>query len=153
MLFLSWQEAVVLGTFLVFALAVSVADARKMLIPDVLNATAFAALLLLRIFLTRSRLALCLLGAAASVLLFLAVRFASKGRMGWGDVKFSAVCGIFAGHPSVFAGYAASCLFAAVFVLFRFVFCKEKAGKPFPFGPFMASGCAAAYIVMLCIGR
>lgn len=131
---------VTLIIFLGFSVPIVIKDIKSLTIPDILVYLGIASLLCYRFACTRADMLLYVAAAVVSVLLFIMVRLSSKHGLGWGDVKYSALCGLYAGPVAVFAGYvlaAASCgIWYAV---------RKKQGKvtketKIPFAPFMAAG-------------
>ena len=144
-----WKESALVLVFLVSAIGVVLYDIKTMRIPNWLNYSTFAVLLLLRTLLLCGTLPVHLLAAACAAVLFALVRLLTKGGMGWGDVKYSAVCGLFAGPLAASLGFALSCLCAASVFAIRCLFGKKPVDRAFPFGPYMAGGVGLVYVVSL----
>ena len=126
--------------FAAFSIAISIEDIRTMHVSDFLIFMGIIVMACYRFACTRDVLLLYLLTALLSVLMFMMVRSVSKRGMGWADVKYSALCALYAGPAAVFLGYlvaAASC--AATFGILKRARGRDKS-KPLPFTPFMAGG-------------
>lgn len=134
------------GLFLVLLIAVSACDIRHREIPDSLQ-LAIAALT----FLCFSPWNLLgILGALPY--LVIALFFGGGDGMGGGDIKLAAATGAVLGLP---ASLTASMLGLGGFVFYSTLYMKlkgihgQKRKIPFPVGPFLAAGCAAAYFMKI----
>ena len=85
-----------------------------------------------------------ILFSALGFILMFAVFKISRGGMGGGDVKFSAVLGIWLGEKIFSAIFLAS-IIAAVFALIYFVKNRDKKIK-LPFAPFLSAGSFFVYL-------
>ena len=83
--------------------------------------------------------------SALSFVLMFAVFKISRGGMGGGDVKFSAVLGLWLGEKIFSAIFLASCI-AAVFALIYFLKNPDKKIK-LPFAPFLSAGSFFIYLI------
>ena len=84
-----------------------------------------------------------LFSALSFVLMFVVFKI-SRGGMGGGDVKFSAVLALWLGEKIFSAIFFASCL-AAVFALIYFLKNRNKKIK-LPFAPFLSTGSFFVYL-------
>ena len=84
-----------------------------------------------------------LFSALGFILMFVIFKI-SRGGMGGGDVKFSAVLGLWLGEKIFAAIFFASCL-AAVFALFSLVKNRDLKIK-LPFAPFLSAGSFFVYL-------
>lgn len=134
------------GLFLLLLFAVSVCDLRWRIIPDSLQ-LAIAALT----FLCFSPGNLPGVFGALPYLV-IALFFGGMEGMGGGDIKLAAATGAVLGLP---AGLTASMLGLSGFVLYSAIYTKwkhlhgQKGKIPFPVGPFLAAGSAAAYFMKI----
>lgn len=126
--------------FLLFSIPIVVYDMRTMRIPDIITYTGIVTMLCYRFACTRDELLIYIAAAVISVLLFIMVRVSSKRGLGWGDVKYSALCGLYAGPIAVFGGYILASVFAGIWYLIRKRQGKMASTSAFPFAPFMAAG-------------
>lgn len=134
------------GLFLLLLFAVSLCDLKWRKIPDSLQ-LAIAALTFL-----------CyspgnLLGVLGALpYLIIALFFGGMDGMGGGDIKLAAATGVVLGLP---ASLTASILGLGGFVLYSTIYTKlrrihgQKGNIPFPVGPFLAAGSAAAYFMKI----
>ena len=86
-----------------------------------------------------------LLYSAFGFLLMFIIYKISRGGIGGGDVKFSAVLGIWLGEDLFSAIFLASILAAIVAVIFLIKFRDIK--KELPFGPFLSAGSFIIYVM------
>ena len=86
-----------------------------------------------------------LLNSALGFLLMFLIYKLSRGGLGGGDVKFSAVLGIWLGEDLFSAIFLASIFAAVVAVFFLIKFHDTK--KELPFGPFLSAGSLIVYFM------
>jgi prepilin signal peptidase PulO-like enzyme (type II secretory pathway) len=131
--------------FMLFAIPVSLIDMRSYRIPDGLNVSCFATLLLVHILKEPESLPNFLWASLFCGILFLLIRLLAGG-LGLGDVKFALSVGLFCGPARLFPALfiaAISALIAALFVRLR----SNGASPRIPFGPFLCLGAIAAYSI------
>lgn len=87
-----------------------------------------------------------LLGAVIGGGILLAIALVSKGGMGWGDVKLSAVIGLFLGWQSTLVTLYISFVSGGVFSLLLLLTGKKGRKDPVPFGPFLSGSAALALL-------
>jgi prepilin signal peptidase PulO-like enzyme (type II secretory pathway) len=98
-----------------------------------------AATLLFNSFLPQPGIAQAAIGGGIGLVLFLLIVIVSRGGMGWGDVKMSALIGIITGYMipvALFLAVILGGLVAVILLLFKLK--KRKEG--IPFGPYLALG-------------
>lgn len=76
---------------------------------------------------------------SVSVLLLL-IAILSKGGMGGGDIKLSAVCGLILGWQNMLLAICLASVLGAAVMLPVFIIKKREKRTPIPFGPFLAAG-------------
>ena len=135
-----YPQQVTLILFFLFSVPIVIFDIKSMRIPDILVYTGIACLFCYRFACTRAEFLVYVGAAVISVLLFIIVRISSKNGMGWGDVKYSALCGLYAGPAAVFVGYIIAAALCAVWYAIRKAQKKIDKNTKFPFAPFMAAG-------------
>lgn len=86
------------------------------------------------------------LGLTAGFGLMLIVALLSGGRMGYGDVKLSAVLGVFLGWQAVLLAIFFAFAMGAVYGLILMLAFGKSRKTPVPFGPFLAAAAIAAYL-------
>jgi leader peptidase (prepilin peptidase) / N-methyltransferase len=132
--------------FLVFAVPLSLIDIRTMHIPAWITYAGCAAILVYTVVCRRSYIVPGLTGAAVIFLLFLLLRELTHKGLGFGDVRYSLLCGLYCGFPGILAG----CVLAALSGLVYFgLFHIIKRNVPIktvklPFAPFMTAGTVTA---------
>ncbi len=87
-----------------------------------------------------------LLSAFGSFLFFLLLYLITRGRgMGFGDVKFAFLMGLFLGFPKIITAFYIAFLTGAIISLILVIWRKKKfRGGTIPFGPFLVFGTLAA---------
>jgi len=78
--------------------------------------------------------------------LFLLIAIASRGGMGWGDVKLAALIGLATGFPLVFFSIIMGAILGGIVAVALVIARKRKRRQTIPFGPFLA---VAAMITLL----
>ena len=132
--------------YLAFAVPLSIVDIRTMRIPSWLTYAGCAAVLVYIGVYGRMHLLNALTGAAVIFLLFFLLRELTHKGLGFGDVRYSLLCGLYSGFPSVLAGCALASLCGLLyFALFHTI----KKNVPIknvkiPFAPFMTAGTVIA---------
>jgi leader peptidase (prepilin peptidase)/N-methyltransferase len=131
--------------FLLLMAAVVWIDARRLVIPDALNAAIFAtgagAAIWTGVPSPLSAAAASVVGAGTLWLVREAVsRRAGREAMGLGDVKFAAAAGVWVGLPALPAMLVVASAAGLVYALAR----RVQPDVRIPFGPFLAIGAGAA---------
>lgn len=85
---------------------------------------------------------------SVSVLLLI-IAILSKGGMGGGDIKLSAVCGLILGWQNMLLSICAASILGAAVMLPVFIIKKKGKRTPIPFGPFLAAG----IFISMCFGN
>lgn len=128
------------ASLLLIAVPVSVIDIRERRVPDLLSLGGTAVVLALGAIMRPEGFVGQLIGAATGLALFSGVRFLSKGKLGWGDVKFSALIGAALGPAAWFwAVTFASVVGLAVAGLLLSLGRIDSRAR-IPFAPFLAAG-------------
>ena len=135
-----YPQYVTLMLFLGFSIPIAVYDLRTLRIPDILVYMGIAMLFCYRFACTRADFLIYVAAAIVSVLVFIIVRLSSKNGMGWGDVKYSAICGLYAGPVAVFAGYVIAVMLCGIWYAVGKKKGKVTKETKIPFAPFMAGG-------------
>lgn len=86
------------------------------------------------------------IGLAAGFGLMLLVALLSGGRMGYGDVKLSAMLGVFLGWQAVLLAIFFAFAGGAVYGLFLMLALGKSRQTAVPFGPFLAAAAIATYL-------
>ncbi len=137
--------------FLAFAVPLSVIDIRTMRIPIWITYAGYAAALVYLSVYGRQHLLNALTGAAVIFLLFLFLREITHKGLGFGDVRYSLLCGLYCGFPGILAGCALAALGGLLyFALFHII----KRNVPIrnvkiPFAPFMTAGSVTAALIVV----
>ena len=138
-----WIELVV---FLAFAVPITLFDLREYHIPDYLTLGGIAVFAALMALWEKVPFALVAGECAAGFGLFWLIRLFSKGRMGLGDAKYSALIAVAVGFaPWLIALFVASLTgLAAALILMRHS--RMRRDEPLPFAPFLSVGALAAFV-------
>ncbi|NBD25345.1 prepilin peptidase [Paenibacillus glycinis] len=127
------------------AVIVTVSDLSYMLIPNSVLLAFLPLFIFARLVYHEQPLWQYALGAVLGGGALLLVHVASRGGMGFGDIKLFAVCGLVVGPSELAVALLVACLTGTVIggllLLLRIVRRKQ----PIPFGPFLALGTLAAY--------
>jgi leader peptidase (prepilin peptidase)/N-methyltransferase len=127
-------------------LIVSFIDLAYRIIPDVITLPGIIAGLLASTLVTSVGLGSALLGAFIGGGLFLLIAIVSRGGMGGGDIKLTAMIGAFLGWQGVFVTIFLAALSGAVSGLFLMIIKKKGRKDALPFGPFLAIGALLALL-------
>lgn len=76
-------------------------------------------------------------GGIGFVILFL-LAIASRGGMGWGDVKLAALIGLATGFPLVFISLIMAAILGGIVAIVLLITKRKKRKEAIPFGPFLA---------------
>lgn len=128
-------------------LGIFTADLRSGIIPDEFLVVMGIASFIL-VFVLGDNIILNLSAGLVSFLLFYILYAVTKGAgMGFGDVKFAFVIGLFLGFPGIIIGlYTAFLTGAAISLILIFSGRKKLKGDTIPFGPFLVIGTVFAYL-------
>jgi len=86
------------------------------------------------------------LGGGIGFALLLLIAIASRGGMGWGDVKLAALIGLATGFPLVFVAIIMGAILGGIVAVALVIAKKKKRREAIPFGPFLS---LAAMITLL----
>ena len=78
------------------------------------------------------------LGGGIGFAIFLLIAIASRGGMGWGDVKLAALIGLATGFPLVFFSIIMGAILGGIVAVALVIAKKRKRRETIPFGPFLA---------------
>jgi len=92
------------------------------------------------------RAAYAALGGGIGFALFLLIAIASRGGMGWGDVKLAGLIGVATGFPLIFVAVIIGAILGGIVAVALLLTKKRKRRETIPFGPFLA---LAAMITLL----
>ena len=92
------------------------------------------------------RVAYAALGGGIGFAILFLIAIASRGGMGWGDVKLAALIGLATGFPLVFLSIIMGAILGGIVAVALVIARKRKRQQTIPFGPFLA---LAAMITLL----
>jgi leader peptidase (prepilin peptidase)/N-methyltransferase len=110
---------------MVFALAASLLLPGSGFVPDVLDAV---------------------IGGLCGLGIFLVIAIASRGGMGWGDVKMAALIGLAAGYPLVFVAILLAVVSGGLIAGLLIIFKIRSRKETIPFGPFLSLAAVATLV-------
>ncbi len=119
------------------SIPIVISDVRHLRIPDLIVLPALAGVVLLRLIVERAWLP-TLTGAVGGAAVFLLARFLTAGKLGLGDVKYSALIGAALGWWGWSIAIALACIFAGV--TFAALGSARQSKLRLPFAPFLAGG-------------
>jgi len=137
--FWGWQwQTVAMWIFFAVLITAAVIDYQHKIIPDeiIISGCVFG---LLFVFLS-GKLVDGLIGFLVAGLLFLFIAVGSNGGMGGGDIKLSALMGLYLGSPGIFVALFGSFLFGGLSGIMLMALRRKGMKDAVPFGPFMAIG-------------
>ncbi|MGO4571646.1 prepilin peptidase [Microvirga sp. 2TAF3] len=133
------------------SLAISIVDARSLVIPNALNAVNAGGGLAFAILLKTSSFSSSIIGGGVGFLALLAFRsgyrsIRGQDGLGLGDVKFMAGAGLWVGWEGLAPLLLVSSLTALLFAVFRGILKGHlDQRRPLPFGPFLCAGTLAVW--------
>lgn len=139
--FWGWQwQTVAMWVFFAVLITATAIDYQHKIIPDeIIIAGCLLGLPL--VFLSGSgRLVDGLIGFFAAGLFFLIIAMVSKGGMGGGDIKLSALMGLFLGWPDIIVALFISFLLGGISGVILMVIGRKGRKDAVPFGPYLALG-------------
>jgi prepilin signal peptidase PulO-like enzyme (type II secretory pathway) len=77
----------------------------------------------------------------------------SRGQMGFGDVKFVAVCGIYLGIWPIIVAVLIGSIIGGVVAAFLLLYGKITRRQYIAYGPYLAIGAAASYVYYMLISK
>ncbi|MGQ9546480.1 MAG: prepilin peptidase [Dehalococcoidia bacterium] len=86
------------------------------------------------------------LGGAVGFIIFFLIAVASRGGMGWGDVKLAALIGLATGFPLVFVAIIIAAVLGGIAAVALLITKKRQRREAIPFGPFLS---LAAMVTLL----
>ena len=139
-----WIE---LAVFILFAIPIAIFDLREYRIPDLLTLGGILVFALLKLLWDKEPIWLVAAEGAVGFSVFWLIRFVTKGKMGLGDAKFSAMIAIAAGFffwlvAMTIASIAG--LITAVVLIGRK---KMTRSQRIPYAPFLSFGAAATLVL------
>ncbi len=134
-----WQwQTVSMWVFFAVLITASVIDYQHKIIPDeIIIVGCVLGIPLVFLF---GKLIDGLISFLVAGLFFLFIAVGSKGGMGGGDIKLSALMGLFLGSPGIFVALFSSFLFGGLSGIILMALRRKGMKDALPFGPFMAIG-------------
>lgn len=140
---LGWQAAA-MWVFFAMLVAVAVIDIHHKIIPDEILVAGLVLGLPCVFLVSPGRLLSGVIGFFVSGFILLAIALVSRGGMGGGDVKLSAVMGLFLGWPAIIVSLFLAFLAGGLAGIFLLATGRKNRKDAVPFGPYLAAGGVAA---------
>jgi len=139
--FWGWQwQTVAMWVFFAVLITASAIDYQHKIIPDEIIVAGFVLGLPLVFLAGSSKLVDGLIGFFVAGLLFLIIAVVSKGGMGGGDIKLSALMGLFLGWPGIIVALFSSFLLGGLSSITLMALGLRGRKDVVPFGPYLALG-------------
>jgi prepilin signal peptidase PulO-like enzyme (type II secretory pathway) len=138
-----------LPLFLLFAVPISLFDIREFRIPDLLSLGGIALFLLLSIILPGGNPMEAAVACAVGFAAFWLIHRLTKGRMGLGDAKLSALVAAAVGLRSWFLALFLASVAGILFVVALMGMRRADRGTRIPFAPFLSLGAVASMFVRI----
>lgn len=133
--------------FLVFSITASVIDIRYKIIPDWIVFPGIVLLAALRIILFGNILSTVAINIITGPVFFLFVYFITHGKLGVGDIKYSALLGIFIGLPGLFIAVGLASVMGLIFAVTALATGTFHLTTKIPFAPFLTFGSLLTYFI------
>lgn len=137
--FWGWQwQTLSMWVFFAALISAALIDFRHKIIPD--EIVIVGCMLGLPLVFLADKLVDGIIGFFAAGLFFLFLAVGSKGGIGGGDIKLSALMGLYLGCPAIFVAVFSSFLFGGIISILLMALRCKRMKDSVPFGPFMAIG-------------
>lgn len=123
-----------------FSLVLSVIDGKSYIIPNSLTALLFMMGIGYHFFTQELSVLNRVFGCTTGFAVLMLLAMISRGGIGGGDIKLSAVMGFWLGFPEVLYFLFIAAVAGSVWGFLLMIFRKKGKRDPIPFGPFMALG-------------
>ncbi len=133
-----------LGVFLLFAAPITFFDIGEYRIPDVLTLSGLAIFAALKVFWEEEAVLMVVSEIVTGFGVFWLIRFLSKGRMGLGDAKYSALIAVSTGFLGWLVALVVASAAGLVLALVLIKSSRMRRSQRLPFAPFLSLGGAAS---------
>lgn len=123
-----------------FAIPAAIVDFKTFKIPNILTYVGSIILLIFFILFDSTLIANYITSGMLSFFLFWGLRLITGNGLGFGDVKFSFLCGIYCGIPAIFYAYCISACTGLLYFAFLALKKKYYYKAKIPFCPFLVIG-------------
>lgn len=142
-----YKNFVFLFIFLILSVTVSVIDIRTKIIPDWIVITGIILLTGFRIIFFGDLLSIISLKIITGPLLFLTVYFLTQRKLGIGDIKYSALIGVFVGLPGLFVTIGLASIMGLIFAVIGLAIGNIHLKTKIPFAPFLTLGSFLTFFI------
>lgn len=133
--------------FLLFSIPVTIVDIKEKRIPDILTAGGIFCFTVVTLLVSPGEFIFFLAGCAGAFTFLWIIWYTAKGKLGFGDVKYSIFIAAAVGFTgwlfSIFTASAAGLIYFAV----RLLYFKKDIRMKIPFAPFLTGGCLCFFVV------
>ncbi len=136
-----------LSVFIMVSIPASIIDVKYRIIPDWCVISGSVILFFLRLYISRDVLLIISLDMFSGPFIFMMIRLISRGKLGMGDVKFSALMGLFLGFPGWFAALSAASFLGLLFAAAGCIAGALNKTSRIPFAPFLTAGSIGVYLL------
>lgn len=143
------HEILKLMLLLIVIIPVTIIDIKNFRIPRIIVYPAMLIAFILNIFLYKQPVANEIIAVALGFLPFYVIRIATKGKMGFGDVYFSAFLALLLGIERWFLMVFISSSLAIMFAIISIYAGKMDINAKIPFAPFLSFGALLSFYIPL----
>ena len=147
----SYKNLVFPLVFLFFSISASVIDIKHKRIPNRIVLTGIFILTGFRILFFDDLLYILAVKIIAGPVLFIIVYLLTDGKLGMGDVKYSALMGVFIGLPGLFIAIGLSSIMGLIFAVIGLHFGRINIKTKIPFAPFLTLGSFLTFYIFYTI--
>ncbi len=133
--------------FIAFALPITYFDIRELRIPNILTYGGIAVFILLKIILAVEPVGIICMEVFIGFGAFWIIRYFTKGKMGLGDAKYSALIAVAAGLYAWLASILVASIIGLCAALFLIGILKKDRQTRIPFAPFLTAGACTAFLL------
>jgi prepilin signal peptidase PulO-like enzyme (type II secretory pathway) len=125
---------------LILLVPITIVDIKTKRIPNLFIYWGFVLLLLIKIFVEKQNVNILLVSLIFAYIPFFLIWFYTKGKLGLGDAKLSAIIGLALGLRSWFSVLFISSIASLVFAVSMLLLKKIDRGTQIPYAPFLSLG-------------
>ena len=124
---------------------ISYADWKEKRIPDKLLLGVAVCAVVQMFFLGKEEIMLRVAGMGSSIFVFFLILMISPGAFGGGDVKLSAVNGLYLGAIPWLRSFGIAVIIAAIYIVYKMCRMQKIRGEEIAFGPFLCIGAIISF--------
>jgi len=143
------QNYIYLAILILIAIPISIIDIKTKKIPNKIIYPAIFIVLTLHILLFKNGIFESLILTLTGFLPFYLIRYFTKGKMGLGDAKYSALLALLLGYENWFIMIFLSSSTAVIFAVIVLKLGKMDKQSRIPFGPFLSLGAIVSQLIQI----